>query len=144
MKLKHVSVYLLITVLLLLCSSCGTDVPAIENYEWKMRSVMHAENGQLIVDAADEENAAYPEAKLVDMRLIAKDGKITITDATNNKTYEGTYTVSGKNPKGTDYHVTLDGIEGYATVAMTTYSDGGEEPTLPINLGEYSLYFYSE
>ena len=144
MKLKLVSAYLLITVLLLLCASCGMNVPAIENYEWKMRSVMHVENDQLIMDASDEASAAHPQAKLVDMRLVAKDGKITITDATNNKTYEGTYTVSGKNPKGTDYHVTLDGIEGYATVAMTTYADGREEPTLPINLGEYSLYFYSE
>ena len=44
-------------------------------------------------------------------------------------------------PKGTDYEVTIDGIKGYATVAPTEYYDSSEVPTLPINLGEFSLYF---
>ena len=78
------------------------------------------------------------------MTLVAKDGKITITNVTNNKTYEGTYTVSGRNPVGTDYHITIDGKSGYAGVAMTTYADGSEEPTLPITLDGYSMYFYAE
>ena len=30
------------------------------------------------------------------------------------------------------------------TVAMTKYYDGTEEPTLPINLGTHSIYFYAE
>ena len=83
----------------------------------------------------------YPDAKIVDLTLIAKDGEITITDATNNKTYSGTYKVQQKTPKGTDYEVTIDGVTGYATVSPTEYYDGSEVPTLPINLGEYSLYF---
>ena len=33
---------------------------------------------------------------------------------------------------------------GYATVAMTKYYDGTEEPTLPKNLGTHSIYFYAE
>ena len=78
------------------------------------------------------------------MPYLAKDGKITITDVTNNKTYEGTYTVSGRNPEGTDYHITIHGKSGYAGVAMTTYADGTKEATLPITLGGYSMYFYAE
>ena len=48
--------------------------------------------------------------------------------------------------KGGTYEtkVTIDGKEGYATVAMTTYADGSEEPTLPISLDGYSMYFYAE
>ena len=48
--------------------------------------------------------------------------------------------------KGGTYEtkVTIDGKEGYATVAMTTYADGTEEPTLPINLGTHSIYFYAD
>ena len=116
----------------------------IEDYEWKMRTIMHGEDNQVVVDAVGEYDTAHPEAKIVEMTLVAKDGKITITDHTNNKTYEGTYTVEQKTPAGTNYEVTIDGKEGYATVAMTTYADGTEEPTLPINLGTHSIYFYAE
>ena len=37
-----------------------------------------------------------------------------------------------------------DGKNGYATVAMTKYYDGTEKPTLPINLGTHSIYFYAK
>ena len=70
--------------------------------------------------------------------------KLTITDATNSKTYEGTYKVAKKTPDVIDYEITIDGKNGYATVAMTKYYDGTEEPTLPINLGTHSIYFYAE
>lgn len=58
-----------------------------------------------------------------------------------NQTFTGSYKVQQKTPKGTDYEITIDGIEGYATVAPTEYYDGSKVPTLPINLGDYALYF---
>ena len=127
-------------------SACNSDVVAIEDHEWKMRTVMSndievAQNEDQLVVAVGEADELYPDAKIVDLKLIAKDGSITVTDATNNKTYNGTYKVQQKTPKGTDYEVTIDGVKGYATVAPTEYYDGSEVPTLPINLGEYSLYF---
>lgn len=140
---KAISIILLITTLIFILSGCGAKAIQIEDYEWKMRTVMKNDS-DLIVPAVGETDEAYPDAKVIDLTLTAKDGKITITDATNNITYEGTYTVEGKNPKGTDYKVTIDGKEGYATVAMTKYDDGNEEPTLPINLGDHSIYFYAE
>ena len=75
------------------------------------------------------------------MTLIAKDGEITVTNETNNKTYKGTYKIQQKTSKSVDYEVIIDGVTGYATVAQTEYYDGSEIPTLPINLGNYSLYF---
>lgn len=108
-----------------------------------MRTVMRNDT-DLSVPAVGEQNSAHPYAKVVDLRLMAKDGKLTITDATNNKTYEGTYSVEDKTPEGVDYKVVIDGKEGYATVAMTEYYDGTEESTLPINLGDYSIYFYAK
>ena len=141
---KIVSILLLAVMLIISLSACGMDKPKIEDYEWKMRTIMHIEDNQSVYDAAEEENSAHPEAKIIEMTLVAKDGKITITDVTNNKTYEGTYTVSGRNPEGTDYHITIDGKSGYAGVAMTTYADGSEEPTLPISIDGYSMYFYAE
>ena len=141
---KIVSILLLAATLIFALSACGMEKPKIEDYEWKMRTIAHIEGEQLVYDAAAEESTAHPEAKIIEMTLMAKDGKITIADVTNGKTYEGTYTVSGRNPEGTDYHITIDGKSGYAGVAMTTYADGLEEPTLPINLDGYSMYFYAQ
>ena len=140
---KIISILLLATTLIFALSACGMGKPKIEDYEWKMRTIAHIEGEQLVYDAA-EESTAHPEAKIIEMTLVAKDGKITITDITNGKTYEGTYTVSGRNPEGTDYHITIDGKSGYAGVAMTSYADGSEEPTLPISLDGYSMYFYAK
>lgn len=141
---KITSILLLAITLIFALSACGIGKPKIEDYEWKMRTIMHAEDNQVIYDAVAEESTTHPEAKIIEMTLVAKDGKITITDVTNGKTYEGTYTVSGRNPEGTDYHITIDGKSGYAGVAMTKYADGSEEPTLPISLDGYSMYFYAE
>lgn len=141
---RTTSIFILLAVLTFALSACSTAKVKIEEYEWKMRTVMHGEDEQVVVDAVGEDDAAHPDAKVVELTLAAKDGKITITDVTNGKTYEGTYTVEQKTPAGTDYKVTIDGKEGYATVAMTAYADGTKEPTLPINLGTHSIYFYAE
>ena len=140
---RTISIIIFIATLAIALSACGMGKVKIEDYEWKMRTIMHGEDNQVVVDAVGEYDTAHPEAKIVEMTLVAKDGKIRITDHTNNKTYEGTYKVEQKTPAGTDYKVTIDGKEGYATVAMTTYADGTEEPTLPINLGTHSIYFYA-
>ena len=142
---RLISVFLMLIFVCTL-SACGGKVVAIEDYEWKMGAVMRndievAQNEDELVVAVGEEDDIHPNAKIVDLKLVAKDGSITITDVTNNKTYSGTYKVQQKTPKGTDYEVTIDGIKGYATVAPTEYYDGSEVPTLPINLGEFSLYF---
>lgn len=144
--MKKIISLLLMLILVFTLSACNGDVVAIEDYEWKMGAVMRndievAQNEDELVVAVGEEDDIHPNAKIVDLKLVAKDGSITITDATNNKTYSGTYKVQQKTPKGTDYEVTIDGIKGYATVAPTEYYDGSEVPTLPINLGEFSLYF---
>lgn len=127
-------------------SACNADVVKMEDYEWKMRTVMSndteaAQYQDELVVAVGEADELYPDAEIVDMTLTAKDGEITITDTTNGKTYNGTYEVMQKTPKGTDYEIIIDGVTGYATVAPTEYYDGSEIPTLPINIDGYSLYF---
>lgn len=144
--MKKIISLLLMLILVFTLSACNGDVVAIEDYEWKMGAVMRndievAQNEDELVVAVGEEDDIHPNAKIVDLKLVAKDGTITLSDETNSKTYTGIYKVQKKTPKGTDYEVTIDGIEGYATVAPTEYYDGSEVPTLPINLGEYSLYF---
>ena len=144
--MKKVLALFLLFVVVFSLSACNGDVVAIEDYEWKMDAVMRndievAQNEDELVVAVGEEDDIHPNAKIVVLKLVANDGSITVTDATNNKSYSGTYKVQRKTPKGTDYEVTIDGIKGYATVAPTEYYDGSEVPTLPINLGDFSLYF---
>ena len=145
---KILSVFLMsLTVFTL--SACNADVVAIEDYEWKMRTVMSndietAQYQDELVIAVGEADELYPDAEIVDMTLTAKDGEITIKDSTNDKTYNGTYEVMQKTPKGTDYEIIINGVSGYATVSPTEYYDGSDIPTLPININGYSLYFIPE
>ena len=145
---KILSVFSLL-VLVFAVSACSADRLAIEDHKWKMRAIVSnnieaAENEAELVLAVGEADELYPDAEIVNMSLTAKNGKLTLTDATNGKTYSGTYKLLEKTPNGTDYEVIIDGINGYATASPTEYYDGSEIPTLPINLGDYSLYFIPE
>ena len=124
---KILSVFLMSFIVFAL-SACNADVVKMEDYEWKMRTVMSndteaAQYQDELVVAVGEADELYPDAEIVDMTLTAKDGEITITDTTNGKTYNGTYEVMQKTPKGTDYEIIIDGVTGYATVAPTEYYD---------------------
>ena len=146
MKMKKFLSAFLILVFTFALSACNSDRIAIEDYEWKMRTVMKndmqaAQNEDEMVVAVGEHDELYPDAKIVDITLIAKDGEITLTDATNSKTYSGTYKISQKTPDGTDYEITIDGVTGHATAAPTEYYNDQAIPTLPVNIGGYSVYF---
>jgi hypothetical protein len=146
LKVKKLIALFCAVIFAVTLSACNADVVKIEDYEWKMRTVMSndteaAQYQDELVVAVGEADELYPDAEIVDMTLTAKDGEITITDTTNGKTYNGTYEVIQKTPKGTDYEIIIDGVTGYATVAPTEYYDGTEIPTLPINIDGYSLYF---
>ena len=142
---KILSVFLL-SFMVFALSACNADVLKIEDYEWKMRTVASndieaAQTPDELIVAVGEADELHPDAEIVDLTLTAKGGEITITDTTNDRTYTGTYEVMQKTPKGTDYEIIIDGVNGYATVAPTEYYDGSEIPTLPININGYSLYF---
>lgn len=143
-KIFCVAVVLLLPVFIL--ASCATQTLSIEDYGWKLRTVMSGDietvqNEDSLVVAVGEQDEVYPDAKIVDITMSAKNGLITLIDSTNNKTYSGTYTVQNKTPQGTVYEVVINGIKGYASAEPTKYYGGSEVPTLPIILGEYALYF---
>lgn len=133
-------------ILIFTLTSCNAEKFAIEDYEWKMSAVMRndievAQNEDELVVAVGEFDELYPDVKIVDLTLTAKEGKITLTDATNDKTYTGTYDVIKKTSKETDYEVIIDGVSGFAIAAETKYYDDSEVPTLPMNFGDYAVYF---
>lgn len=132
--------------LVVFLAACGREEVSIEDYEWKMRTVMSNDielaDSEEVVIAVGEKDELYPNAKVMDITLVANDGKITVEDETNKETYNGSYKVIETTPDGINYEVIIDGVSGYATVSPTEYSDGTEIPTLPINMGDYSVYFH--
>lgn len=145
---KIISILLLVNTVVLVLSACRTETVTIDDCKWQMRTVMSNDielaNSDAVVLAVGEENEVYPNAQIVELTLIASNGKVTVTDATSSKTYEGTYSIDGKTSNGTIYSVTIDGKSGYATAEMTQNYNEADEPTLTINLGDWSLYFYTE
>ena len=140
---RIISALLLIFLLAISLCACGGN-EAIEEYEWTMRQAWNSNDGTVVAIAASEASELYANAAVVTVTLTAKDGAITITDETNGKVYTGTYEVDSRTPDGTNYVITINGEVGYATVAMTKHYDGKEVPTLPINIGSYSMYFYEK
>ena len=131
---------------LMLFSSCSVELVTIEECEWKMSAIMtdsgdSLQNANDLVVAVGEPDEAYPDAEIMELTLSAQNGELRLTDVTNGIAYSGSYKVSRITLKSIEYEITIEGIEGYATVAQTKYYDGSETPTLPISMGEYALYF---
>ena len=55
------------SIMIFALSACGVGKPKIEDYEWKMRTIMHAEDNQVIYDAVAEESSTHPEAKIIEI-----------------------------------------------------------------------------
>lgn len=140
--MKKIIPVLFICILAMIFSACGKSEIGIEDYEWKLRTAVNMNQAGLVV-AVGEKDDAHPDAKIVDVVLTANDGELVITDKTNNETYEGAYEEMYITDSSEDYKIIIKGKDGYATVAYTTYADGTREPTLPIAVDGYDLYFYA-
>ena len=140
--MKKIIPVLFICILVMIFSACGQDEIKIEDYEWKLRTAANI-NAEGLIVAVGEKDEAYPDAKVVDVVLTAKDGELVITDKINDETYEGAYEEMFVTDSSEDYKIIIKGKDGYATVAYTTYADGKKELTLPITIGGYDMYFYA-
>ena len=143
--MKKVVSFLLIIFVVFSFTSCSAEKIKIDDCEWKMSTIMSNDaqlaDSENVVIAVGEPDDIYPNATVVNITLTASNGKITVTDKTNNQVYYGGYKVTQNTPRGTDYEIEINGQNGYATVAPTKHYSGEEIPTLPINLGEYTIYF---
>ena len=144
--MKRITVLILALIITMLISACGLnekEIVHLESYEWKMQSVMSNDTelaDEELVVAVGEPDELYPNAKVVDMILTAKGGEITFIDATNNQTYTGTYSITEETSKSITYKIVIDDISGNATISITEHLGNRLKPTLPINLGEYTVY----
>ena len=143
--MKRIFALLLMCLTVLLSLTSCTRGIAVEEYEWSLRYALHhSDDGSAAVAVSAAMAYSHPEAQVIDARLVASGGEIRIVDFTNEKTYVGTYQRVGKNPDGSvDYKITLGDTEGRGVTALTTYYKDSPEPTFPMAIGDYSMYFYA-
>ena len=120
-------------------------MPNLENRTWDLSYAQQAEAPYFVVahnadyNFSDDESGLFDFSKEVELTLEAKDGKLLIVDKTNEKTYEGTYTINyGKHGrfrvfKNKTYTVVIDGLEGTANFSTNR--------TLFVSIDGYCLYF---
>lgn len=143
-KIKLLSVISIFALCLLFFGCTAEEPPEIEDFVWNLTSVQSGEKqGQVIAYGKGTENV-WENADEINMELKAKDGKVTLTNKETGKVYRGEYSVSDKSPDSIAYNVMLEDKQGMAVCAMTTYSDGSQKPTFIINMGDYTLNFYSK
>lgn len=135
--------YISIPILLVLCIILYVVFakPAIERRTWVLSMAQKAEPFSVVAhksgyDFSDDDSGFFEFSKEIELTCTAKDGKIIITDKTNNKTYEGTYKVTswGKFIKQS-YAVVIDGKEGTANISSSF------NRSLFISVGGYYLHF---
>jgi len=145
--MKRILPVLFMLCLMVLFSACGgKEIFYIESCEWEMQAVMKndaelTDSDEGLVPVTGKPDEFYPDAKIIDLKLTASGGEITVADATNDKTYTGSYKISEETSREISYEIVVDGIAGYAAVSMPEHYDKEKIPTMSMDLGEYSVYF---
>lgn len=123
-------------------------IPPLETRTWVLFSAQQAYEPRFVVahnkdhDVSDDETSLYKFSKPIELILEAKDGKLTLTDKTNGKTYEGTYSVNSSGIFSVfdrkNYTVVIDGLEGTANISSNV------NRTLFVSIGGYYLDFVAK
>ena len=116
---------------------------AIEADTWELASAIKIGEPFPVVahgSGTDTSDKMYLNSKEVELICTAKDGKITLTDKTNNKVYEGTYKCKWRYA---DYECVIDGKSGDADVSFR-YFNFWDGYSLNIQIGDYTLIFFKK
>ena len=140
MKLKK---SILISILVVVCVTIYVVFakPAIETRTWVLSVAQRAEPFLVVAhksgyDFSDDSSNLFAFSKEIELVCVAKDGKLTINDNTNDKIYEGAYKVTSWGRfSGQEYTVVIDGKEGTANISSSF------NRTLFISVGGYYLNF---
>ena len=117
--------------------------PAIETHTWELFSAQQADPPHFAVAhhhnytlAEDGNDNTFKFSKPIELTCVAKNGKLTVTDKTNNKTYNGTYKVKSWNRFNFQrYEIVIDGKEGTANISSRF------NRTLSMSIDGYNLHF---
>ncbi len=149
MKMKKIITFILLALLSVGLVACGnTPKYAVDDYVWAMVTIQSVEeNGDFIAYAPFDDTFqkdTYPNAVALDMTCDAKQGLFSVSDKTNNQTYEGTYKLTDNSSKTTIYEVVIGEKSGNAVISTTNYQDGTKTPTMILSIGNYVLNFQAK
>ncbi len=136
---------LFFVILLLFLTGCShVYAPAIEEYNWVMTSIQSTKaNGQILI-YGKYEGPIPDNIEQIDLICQAKNGNLKLIDQTNSETHMGTYQLSEMSFQSAYYKVIIDGTQGIAVAAITSYHDGKQTPTLIFNFDERTFNFFAE
>lgn len=140
--MKKIS-FIFIALIILFTGCSNNDCPKIDEYVWSMTTVQSMEeNGQAVAFASGQ-SSTLEDAVEIDMVCKAENGKLILTDKTNDHIYTGTYKLINEQLNLASYEVTIGNTKGIAVTAMTIYNNEDQDITLIINLNDYTLNFFS-
>lgn len=144
-KVKRFGALGLIAVILSIIFYVILVKPTIEQHNWVLLSAQQADAPHHVMahkeglDISEDDGNIFAFSKGIELICTAKDGKLTLTDKTNNKTYEGTYKVSyGNRFASQAYDVVIGENKGSANMSS------GVNGTLFVSIGSYYLNFEKE
>ena len=133
----------LLCLLLVCLAGCGTGDPslALEAGVWQLATLQSVEQeGQIV---AHGPGAGVVPDTSVELQLTCKavEGLLTFSNETNDRSCSGSYRLIESGPQSNIYEITVENTDGMAVVSYTTRQDGGELPTLALQLGNWTGYF---
>lgn len=147
--MKKIIVPITALILLILSSfpcACTKSDINIESTNWKLQVAqkVNTENQEREVIARSDvwvlEDTTIPVVNII---LVAKDGKIKITDNVNiNNSFSGTYEKADViNSETVFYNVTVNELSGNANVSVIKYENGDKIQTLILTLFKDNLQY---
>ena len=140
--MKKTVALLIMTITLLTVFTGCSDGVKITDHDWVM-TLAQTEGGEIVAFGKEGEanKEFFGDAVLREVELSAEFGKFTITDATDGKTYEGSYKKKENKETGTVYKIKIGDHDGTAIVSSAENSSEGNLPTLIIAVGGYAMSF---
>lgn len=122
--------------------------PKIELYTWELSLAQQVGPPFITIahnkdyDFTDEDDTLFKFSKPIELTCVAKNRKLTITDKTNNKVYNGTYKVKhwGRRHTPQSYEIVIDDKKGTANISSNSLFNR----TLFMSIDGYNLHFAIE
>ena len=140
---KALSILLLFALTLALLVGCGSAPPKIDRGTWELSYVLDEQDNVLYVSSERAPLLSSDEdVPILEATLSAKKGLFTITDLTNNKTYEGTYSdIDVMSPDAVDYKIKMGKSKGRALALVGYDKEENSVYTLSITIAEHVMVF---
>lgn len=142
-------VFSVLIILVFVLSGCSNiNKVRIKNNNWDLSRIAET-NTDRVIFCSEENNLKFPDAKVIDLELVADKSTITITSSSTGESwtleYRGSETAETNSKDGLVYDIYYKNegkqLKGYASTGVASKSDVDDDYYLIITVGGYSLFF---